>query len=151
MPPLVRLFLVLACGVSLTGCIAFETPGNQYNLGGAQGYMVQRGTHYVEFMPIGSHHTWYGLLYVKGLAGIISLVIPALWCFFEMLMLAQVSQLGRLGLRSIFIMLDYSNGENLEILAYLFWPALLILGAAHQEAAAHAPRPLPAAALTVMA
>jgi len=108
---------------------------------------VQRGTHYVEFMPIGSHHTWYGLLYVKGLTGVISLIIPALWCFFEMLTLAQVSQLGRLGLGSIFIMLYYSNGENLEILAYLFWPALLILGAAHQEAAA---RPL-AEALAVPA
>lgn len=104
---------------------------------------VQRGTHYVEFMPIGSHHTWYGLLYVKGIAGVISLVVPALWCIVEMLMLAQVSQLGRLGLGSIFIMLYYSNGENLEILAYLFWPALLILGAAHQEAAGVAPRVFP--------
>ena len=28
--------------------------------------VVERSSHYVEFMPIGSHHTWYGLLYVKG-------------------------------------------------------------------------------------
>jgi len=96
---------------------------------------VQRGTHDVEFKPIGSPHSWYGRLYVKGLAGVVSLVVPALWCFFEMLLLAQVSQLGRLGLASIFIMLYYNNGENFQILAYLFWPALLILGAAHAEAA----------------
>ena len=27
--------------------------------------VVERGPHYVEYMPIGSHHTWYGLLFVK--------------------------------------------------------------------------------------
>jgi hypothetical protein len=97
-------------------------------------------------MPIGSHHTWYGLLYVKGLAGIVSLVLPALWTVFEMLVLAQVAELGRLGLAVIFMMLYYSNGENLEVLAYLFWPGLLILGAAHQLAAGRAAAPAPLAA-----
>ncbi len=96
--------------------------------------IVQRGTHFVEFMPIGSHHTWYGLLYVKGIAGVISLVVPCIWAFIEMLMLAQVSLLGRLGLATIFMLLYYSNGENLEVLAYIYWPALVILGAAHQAA-----------------
>jgi len=28
--------------------------------------VVETGTHLVEFMPIGSHHNWYGLLFVKG-------------------------------------------------------------------------------------
>lgn len=27
--------------------------------------VVERGPHFVEYMPIGSHHTWYGLLFVK--------------------------------------------------------------------------------------
>lgn len=101
--------------------------------------VVQTGTHYVEFMPIGSHHTWYGLLYVKGIAGVFALVLPFLWTIFEMLLLAQTSQLGRLGLAIILMLLYYSNGENLEVLDYLFWPGLLILGAAHAQAAERGP------------
>jgi ABC-type multidrug transport system fused ATPase/permease subunit len=96
--------------------------------------IVQRGDHYVEFMPIGSHHTWFGLLYVKGVVGVVSLALPLLWAFVEMLLLAQVSALGCTALSIVFMLLYYSNGENLEVLAYLFWPGLLILGAAHREA-----------------
>lgn len=96
--------------------------------------IVVRGPHYVEFMPIGSHHTWFGLLYVKGLAGVVALALPLLWTFAEMLALAQISALGRAGLSMMFMLSYYSGGENLEILAYLFWPGLLILGAAHREA-----------------
>ena len=34
--------LALGLSLSLTGCIAFQKPGNQYDLGGAEGYMAQR-------------------------------------------------------------------------------------------------------------
>jgi hypothetical protein len=108
--------------------------------------VVQRGTHYVEFMPIGSHHTWYGLLYVKGLLGVASLILPMLWSTLEMLLLAQVSALGRVALGFLFMLFFYSNGENLEILAYLFWPGLLVLGAAHREASVRATVSRPALA-----
>jgi hypothetical protein len=106
--------------------------------------IVQRGTHYVEFMPIGSHHTWYGLLYVKGLLGVASLILPLVWSTFEMLILAQSSALGRTALGMIFMLFYYSNGENLEILSYLFWPGLLVLGAAHREAGLRQPESRPA-------
>ncbi|WP_164867865.1 O-antigen ligase domain-containing protein [Rhodovarius crocodyli] len=96
--------------------------------------IVERGPHYVEFMPIGSHHTWFGLLFVKGLVGFISLAVPLLWTFVEMLLLAQISALGRMGLAVAFILFFFSFGENLEILAYLFWPGLVLLGAAFTEA-----------------
>jgi hypothetical protein len=109
--------------------------------------IVQRGPHYVEFMPIGSHHTWYGLLYVKGLVGVASLVLPLLWTFVEMLLLSQSSLLGRVALSVVFMLVFYSNGENLEILSYLFWPALLVLGSAHREASLRAPASLPDLAL----
>ena len=85
-------------------------------------------------MPIGSHHTWFGLLFVKGMVGFISLAVPLLWTFLEMLLLAQVSALGRLGLAVAFILFFFSFGENLEILAYLFWPGLVVLGAGFAEA-----------------
>jgi ABC-type multidrug transport system fused ATPase/permease subunit len=97
--------------------------------------VVQRGTHIVEHMPIGSHHTWYGLLYVKGLIGVMSLAVPLCYALLEMCLLAQASALGRAGLAFTFTLFYYSGGENLEILAYLFWPGLLLLGAAHAEAA----------------
>jgi hypothetical protein len=97
--------------------------------------IVQRGAHFVAFMPIGSHHTWFGLLYVKGAVGAACLVLPLFWSFIEMVLLAQVSALGRIGLSVVFMLFYYSNGENLEILSHLFWPGLLVLGAAHREAA----------------
>ncbi len=43
MKTLRRPLSVLALGLSLSGCIAFETPANQYDLGSANGYMAQRG------------------------------------------------------------------------------------------------------------
>jgi ABC-type multidrug transport system fused ATPase/permease subunit len=97
--------------------------------------IVQRGPHHVEFMPIGSHHTWFGLLFVKGLVGLLSLALPLAWTGVEMILLAQVSKLGRLGLAMTFLIVFYSFGKNLEILAYLFWPGLIVLGCAFAEAA----------------
>lgn len=96
--------------------------------------IVVRGPHHVEFMPIGSHHTWFGLLYVKGLVGLVSLAVPLLWTFLETVLLAQVSALGRIGLSVFVILFFFSFGENLEILAYLFWPGMVLLGAAFAEA-----------------
>lgn len=96
--------------------------------------IVERGPHYVEFMPIGSHHTWFGLLFVKGLVGLVCLAVPLLWTFIEMVLLAQISALGRMGLAVFVILFFFSFGENLEILAYLFWPGLVLLGAAFAEA-----------------
>ena len=40
--------------------------------------IVERGPHLVEYMPIGSHHSWYGLLFVKGLLGLVALALPML-------------------------------------------------------------------------
>ena len=96
--------------------------------------IVERGPHHVEFMPIGSHHTWIGLLYVKGLVGFLSLAVPLFWSFLAMVLLAQIAAVGRLGLGVVFMLFFFSMGENLEILAYLFWPGLLVLGAAFAEA-----------------
>ncbi|MGB1026866.1 MAG: hypothetical protein ACPGYL_09950, partial [Rhodospirillaceae bacterium] len=42
---------------------------------------VEPGPHLVEYMPIGSHHTWFGLLFVKGLVGFSALLVPFSWHF----------------------------------------------------------------------
>lgn len=97
--------------------------------------IVERGPHYVEYMPIGSHHTWFGLLFVKGAVGVFALILPLIWSLLECAALALSSRLGRLALAIVLLMFFFTFGENLEILAYLFWPGLVVLGMAMKEAA----------------
>jgi hypothetical protein len=94
---------------------------------------VEPGPHMVEFMPIGSHHTWFGLLFVKGIVGFMALAIPMVYSFFDLLLKAQTSSTARVGLAMLLILFLYTFGENLEILAYLYWPALLMIGMGLRE------------------
>ena len=99
--------------------------------------VVERAPHLVEYMPIGSHHTWFGLLFVKGAVGALALAIPLAWSLTELSLLAATrSRAGQVALGLTGLMVFYSMGENLEILAYLMWPGLLIIGIAMRELAA---------------
>ena len=89
---------------------------------------VERGPHLVEYMPIGSHHTWYGLLFVKGVVGALALAVPMAWTAWTLLIGGRVSKAGISALGILMILGLYSLSENLEMLAYLYWPALLVLG-----------------------
>jgi hypothetical protein len=95
--------------------------------------VVDTGPHLVEFMPIGSHHTWFGLLYVKGIVGLLALAIPFLYSLFDLAFKSQNNPVARTGLSMLLILFLYTFGENLEILAYLFWPALLMIGIAFKQ------------------
>lgn len=90
--------------------------------------IVERGPHLVEYMPIGSHHSWYGLLYVKGLLGVIALGIPMVSSLIGCVLAAAGGRYGRLALTMSLTYWLYSFGENLEVLVYITWPALLALG-----------------------
>ncbi len=97
--------------------------------------VVEKGSHYVEYMPIGSHHTWLGLLFVKGLIGLLAMAIPLAitlaWTGFRYFVDSDVSESFvryRTALHLLLILCAYSLTENLEILAYLHWPALLFIG-----------------------
>ena len=92
--------------------------------------IVERGPHLVEYMPIGSHHTWFGLLYVKGLAGAISLAVPMVVTLISCIFAASRNHYGKLALAIILTVWLYSFGENLEVLIYLSWPGLLAMGIA---------------------
>lgn len=92
--------------------------------------IVERGPHLVEYMPIGSHHTWYGLLYVKGLLGVIALAVPMALTLLATAFAAMRGKTGELGLAMALTYLFYSFGENLEVLTYLAWPALVVIGIA---------------------
>jgi len=92
--------------------------------------IVENGPHLVEYMPIGSHHSWYGLLFVKGFLGAAALAVPLCANFLALLIKAQGNQTARAGLGLTLALVLYSFGENLEILAYLYWPALVVIGIA---------------------
>lgn len=103
--------------------------------------IVERGPHLVEFMPIGSHHTWFSLLFVKGAVGLAAFGAALCWTLVEMLMRAQRRRTARMALGVALVLLLFSFGENLEILAYLAWPALLVLGIAMRRSRRPAPIP----------
>ncbi|NND81868.1 MAG: O-antigen ligase domain-containing protein [Gammaproteobacteria bacterium] len=89
---------------------------------------VETGTHLVEFMPIGSHHNWYGLLFVKGMVGFLGFLIPFLVTACVLLVKAQYQVSSRLALSMCLILGFFSLSENIEALAYLTWPAWLLIG-----------------------
>jgi hypothetical protein len=89
---------------------------------------VERGPHLVEYMPIGSHHTWYGLLFVKGLVGFLALAVPFIAQFGIVLYDTVRHPRGRLPLGIMLVFLILSMGENMEIEVYLLWPGLVVLG-----------------------
>lgn len=95
--------------------------------------VVERGPHLVEYMPIGSHHSWYGLLFVKGMVGFAALAVPMAWSFVELLIKAQRGGIARTGLGLLLIFFLYTFGENLEILSYLLWPGLFVMGMAFSQ------------------
>jgi len=94
--------------------------------------VVERGPHMVEYMPIGSHHTWFGLLFVKGIVGFFALAIPMLISFFALwrnaFRLDSAGGAARTGLSMMLVLFLYTFGENLEILPYLTWPGLVFIG-----------------------
>ena len=90
--------------------------------------IVERGPHLVEYMPIGSHHTWYGVLFVKGAVGFYALLFAMAWSFLDLLIKAQWNREAQAGFGVVLVLFMYSFGENLEILSYLFWPGLVVMG-----------------------
>lgn len=90
--------------------------------------VVETGTHLVEFMPIGSHHNWYGLLFVKGMLGFLSFLVPFALTTCVLLVKAQYQVSSRLALGMCLIVGFFSMSENVEALAYMTWPAWLLIG-----------------------
>lgn len=92
--------------------------------------IVERGPKMVEFMPIGSHHSWYGLLFVKGLIGMLALAIPMTITLIYLLFNSLQSRFVQRAFCLVIVLFCYSFFENLEILMYLCWPAFLMIGMA---------------------
>lgn len=92
--------------------------------------IVEPGSKYTASMPIGSHHSWYGLLFVKGIVGLLALAIPMVITLFYLFWRSLFCRTAQVGLCLITVFICYSFFENLEILSYLYWPALIWIGMA---------------------
>lgn len=92
--------------------------------------VVGSSSHLVEFMPIGTHHNWYGLLFVKGIVGFLCFLIPFTLTGATLLIRSQVEPVSRLALGAFLVLSFFSLSENIEALAYLTWPAWLLIGIA---------------------
>ncbi|HEY9670901.1 MAG TPA: O-antigen ligase family protein [Waterburya sp.] len=91
------------------------------------------GPQMVEKMPIGSHTTWGGLMFVNGLVGFVAFLVPMLCTFITLLIEAQKSNTAKVGLSVFLVLLFFSSGESLDVLAYLCWPAWVVIGIALKQ------------------
>ncbi|NQZ88009.1 MAG: O-antigen ligase family protein [Saccharospirillaceae bacterium] len=92
--------------------------------------IVEKGPKVVEGMPIGSHHSWYGLLFVKGIVGLLALAIPLTFTCLYLFLNCLKSQICFTAALMAIVIICYSFFENLEILSFIYWPALLWIGIA---------------------
>jgi O-Antigen ligase len=81
-------------------------------------------------MPLGSHHTWIGLLFNHGVVGFTAILIASVTTVMMLAIKAKVDRLARVALAIMLVVLFTSMGESMEKLAYLFWPALVLVGMA---------------------
>ncbi|MCT7983240.1 O-antigen ligase domain-containing protein [Laspinema sp. A4] len=97
------------------------------------GILQPKGPKVVEYMPVGSHHTWVGVLFLHGLVGFFAIAIPMIWTFIEMLIKAQHSQIAKVSLQFLIVLFLFTFAENVQGLAYLYWPCLILMGMAFKE------------------
>ncbi|GAB1543036.1 hypothetical protein NUACC21_57100 [Scytonema sp. NUACC21] len=84
-------------------------------------------------MPIGSHHTWFGLLYINGLIGTVAISIAFAISLITLLVKAQDERIAKVGLSIFLVLLFFTFGENVDALAYVYWPGLVMLGIAFKQ------------------
>ncbi len=90
--------------------------------------IVEKGPRIVEGMHIGSHHSWYGLLFVKGIVGFLALAVPLIYTSIYLLCNSINSKMCYTSALMVLVFICYSFFENLEILSFIYWPALLWVG-----------------------
>jgi hypothetical protein len=94
---------------------------------------VERGPHLVEFMPIGSHNTWTGLLFVKGIVGFFALAVPMLISFVTLVVKAQSSATAKIALNILLVIFLNSFADSLEVTIYIVWMSVTFIGIAFKE------------------
>ncbi|AFY59927.1 hypothetical protein [Synechococcus sp. PCC 6312] len=111
--------------------------------------IVERGPKLVQFMPIGSHNTWVGLLFVKGLVGFLALCLAMATTFGLLIFKAQTIPLARVALHLFLALFLNTFGDSIEVTVYLVWPGLLLLGLAYNASVDQPRKPQLVTALEV--
>ncbi|NJL51860.1 MAG: hypothetical protein HC930_05845 [Hydrococcus sp. SU_1_0] len=70
-------------------------------------------------MAIGTHHTWFSILYTHGLIGCLSLAIPLAWSLVELVFKAQNSQIAKVGLNIILVLIIFLEEKTLQFNLHL--------------------------------
>jgi hypothetical protein len=99
------------------------------------GGIAETGPVSVGSRGIGSHNTWYGILYAHGLVGAIPVAIAFGWSFFDLLQKLKTHQSAGVSISILLTLLVFSTADNIDALAYLYWPGLVILGIAFKKEA----------------
>ncbi len=97
------------------------------------GTMTENGPASVGFRGIGSHHTWYGILYAYGIVAAIPFAIALLWSLFDLITKVGTHKHANAGICILFVLLIFSTVDNIDTLTYLYWPGLVVLGIAFNE------------------
>ncbi len=96
------------------------------------GFTEAQGPPIAYFLPVGTAGcgTWINILYTKGIVGFIAFVVPFVWSFIDLVNKAQKSSTAKVGLSILLVFLFFSFSEELDLLAYLYWPGILMIGIA---------------------
>lgn len=97
------------------------------------GITETRGPAVSKLMPIGSHHTWFGILFRQGLVGSIAFAFPLLLSFIDLLLKTQKSKTAKVGLNILLVLFLFTFAETIGSLAYILWPGLVMMGIAFKE------------------
>jgi hypothetical protein len=97
------------------------------------GTMTANGPASVGFRGIGSHHTWYGILYAYGIVAAIPFAIALAWSLFDLITKVGTQKNAVVGICILFVLLIFSTIDNIDTLAYLYWPGMLMLGICFNE------------------
>ena len=93
--------------------------------------IVVKGPKLVEYTLIGTHNTWVHLLYAKGFIGLIAFLLPMLILLLLSLgnlLSKKEDRLSTSCLGISMVLWQYTISENLEMLVYLYWPGLILVG-----------------------
>jgi hypothetical protein len=73
------------------------------------------------------------VLFLHGIVGFFALGIPMIWTFIEMVIKAHHSPKAKVTLHFLIVLLLFTFAENVQGLAYLYWPCLIVMGMAFKE------------------
>jgi hypothetical protein len=95
--------------------------------------IAEPGPVWLKSVPIGTHHTWFGLLFTHGLVGCVAFAAALFWSFIDLLIKAQHHENARIGLKIVLVLMIFSFSEHLNGSVFVFWPGLVMLGIAFKE------------------